>query len=191
MKLCNTCKLNKDYSFFYKRGENSYQHKCIDCEKKYKLINKKRISDYKNNHYNLNKEKYILKAKESKKRNHKSWYKKHYTAHPEKRIILNMRNRISSVLRGEIKNDTTINLLGCNVEILKKHLESKFTKGMKWDNYGMWHVDHIIPCAKFNLKNEEDKKTCFHYTNLQPLCAKDNCSKQDKLIENIQLNIIL
>jgi hypothetical protein len=191
MKLCKTCNVTKEYSCFYKRGETSYQHKCIDCETKYKLANKERIANYKSNHYLNNKESYLKKAKESKKRNNKAWYKKYYTEYPEKRIVLNMRNRISSLLRGEIKNDTTINLLGCNVQTLKKHLQSNFTKGMKWNNYGMWHVDHIIPCAKFDLKNEEEQKICFHYTNLQPLWAKDNCSKQDKLTENIQLNIIL
>jgi hypothetical protein len=191
MKLCNTCKLTKDYSSFYKRGKNSYQHKCIDCEKEYKILNKQRIADYKNKHYNLNKEKYFERSKESKKRNHKDWYRKYYTAHPEKRIVLNMRRRISSVLKGEIKNDTTINLLGCNVETLKKHLQFKFTKGMKWSNYGTWHVDHIIPCAKFDLTKIENQKICFHYTNLQPLWAKDNCSKQHKLTESVQMNIII
>jgi hypothetical protein len=61
---------------------------------------------------------------------------------------------------------------------------------MTWENYGnpngnhsdCWHIDHIIPCARFNLVDLEQQKLCFHYTNLQPLWAKDNLSKADKII---------
>ena len=62
---------------------------------------------------------------------------------------------------------------------LAGHLESLFSPGMTWDNYGFegWHIDHIKPCASFEL---DQKKICFHYTNLQPLWAKDNMSKSNK-----------
>lgn len=51
---------------------------------------------------------------------------------------------------------------------------------MSWENYGKWHVDHIRPCASFNLADEEEQRVCFHYTNLQPLWGHDNCSKNNK-----------
>jgi len=50
---------------------------------------------------------------------------------------------------------------------------------MTWKNYGEWHVDHIKPCAKFNLIIDKEQKRCFHYSNLQPLWAKDNIKKSD------------
>ena len=55
---------------------------------------------------------------------------------------------------------------------------------MSWENYGMhgWHLDHIIPCCSFNLQNEEELKKCFHYSNYQPLWAKDNLSKGGKIL---------
>ncbi len=53
---------------------------------------------------------------------------------------------------------------------------------MSWENRNEWHLDHIIPCSKFNLSKEEDLKKCFHYSNLQPLWAKDNLSKGSKII---------
>ena len=59
------------------------------------------------------------------------------------------------------------------------HLEKQFQPGMSWDNHGYdgWHVDHIRPCASFDLTDEEQVRKCFHYTNLQPLWAKDNLRK--------------
>ena len=61
---------------------------------------------------------------------------------------------------------------------------------MSWGNYGKWHVDHIRPCASFNLVNEEEQKKCFHYTNLQPLWAKDNLSKGSKYYEDMEEEIL-
>jgi len=74
----------------------------------------------------------------------------------------------------------TFELVGCSRDELVSHLESKFTEGMMWDNYGTWHVDHIKPCCSFNLEDPEEQKKCFHWTNLQPLWAKDNTSKGGK-----------
>ena len=54
---------------------------------------------------------------------------------------------------------------------------------MTWENHGVWHIDHIKPCCQFNLIDEEEQKKCFHYTNLQPLWAKDNLSKGGKYYE--------
>jgi hypothetical protein len=51
---------------------------------------------------------------------------------------------------------------------------------MNWENQGEWHIDHIRPCASFNLDNEEERYQCFHYTNLQPLWTEDNLIKSDK-----------
>ena len=52
---------------------------------------------------------------------------------------------------------------------------------MTRDNYGMWHVDHIIPCASFDFSDPKQQELCFHYTNLQPLWAEDNLKKGAKL----------
>jgi len=60
---------------------------------------------------------------------------------------------------------------------LMDYLEKMFTDGMTWDNYGQWHLDHIRPCASFDLSDVEQRKACFHFTNLQPLWAKDNLIK--------------
>jgi hypothetical protein len=77
-----------------------------------------------------------------------------------------------------------VDLLGCSVEELKKYLEIKFKEGMSWNNYGLrgWHIDHIIPCSKFDLIKEEEQKKCFHFSNLQPLWWNENLSKGNRLL---------
>lgn len=103
----------------------------------------------------------------------------------ELRIKKNLRSRIRFALLSKNSNKlfATIKYLGCDVEFFKKYLESKFKDGMNWDNYGKygWHIDHIIPCCKFDLTKEEEQKKCFHYTNQQPLWATENLKKGAKI----------
>ena len=70
-------------------------------------------------------------------------------------------------------------LVGCSVEFFMEYIESLWTEGMTWGNYTHkgWHLDHIRPCASFDLRDEEQQKQCFHYTNYQPLWGKENFSK--------------
>ena len=98
------------------------------------------------------------------------------------KIKKNLRARVSEVLKGRSKSAKTLELLGCSLENLKKHLEDKFEDGMNWDNYGVWHLDHIIACANFDLSDPKQQKICFHYTNLQPMWGEHNIQKGSRLI---------
>ena len=93
-----------------------------------------------------------------------------------------LRNRLSSVLRQKGINKSTgaYRLVGCSLAELKAHLESQFITGMNWSNYGEWHIDHIRPCASFDLTQEDQQQICFHWTNLQPLWAVENLQKHAK-----------
>ena len=95
------------------------------------------------------------------------------------KLLTTLRGRIGQALKGRNKSASTINLLGCTIEELWTHLENQFTEGMTRQNHGKWHVDHIIPCANFDLTDPEQQKKCFHYTNLQPLWALDNLKKSN------------
>jgi hypothetical protein len=88
-----------------------------------------------------------------------------------------LKTRLYLALKGNPKLSTTMKLVGCSIEQLKQHLEKQFKKDMTWKNYGKWHIDHIRPCASFNLSKLSEQRKCFHYTNLQPLWAKDNLQK--------------
>lgn len=95
------------------------------------------------------------------------------------RLLQRLRNRIWDALKGRSKEKSLKCLLGCTLTELISHLEIRFEPGMSWENYGLhgWHIDHIRPCASFDLTDPEQQKACFHYTNLQPLWAKDNLRK--------------
>jgi hypothetical protein len=98
----------------------------------------------------------------------------------ETRIAENLRSRISRAIRRNLKGGSAVDDLGCSIEELKEHLESQFQEGMAWDNYGKWHIDHINALVKFDLTDEQQFKKAAHYSNLQPLWAKDNISKGGK-----------
>jgi len=169
---CKKCR-NKYYNQWIKNPINKFKM-YLNCKKwqeenreksrklsnDWKKKNKKRMSDYQNN-YIKNKVKINLKYK----------------------ILIALRKRISIALRHHFKYGYTIDLLGCSINQLKQYLEKKFTKGMNWNNYGRtgWHIDHIRPCASFDLSKESEQRKCFNYTNLQPLWYYENCSKQDNI----------
>lgn len=100
------------------------------------------------------------------------------------KIAHNHRARVYSALRAQqaTKDSTSLELMGCTLEIVIQHIENQFQEGMSWENWAhdTWHIDHIRPCASFDLTNESELRECFHYTNLQPLWANENMSKGDK-----------
>lgn len=102
------------------------------------------------------------------------------------RLLCNLRSRIRMAIKNQRSDKAykSIELLGCSIEECRKHIESQFKEGMIWDNYGEWHIDHIRPCAAFDLTDPDQQKECFNYKNLQPLWAKENLSKSDKWTKN-------
>ena len=75
------------------------------------------------------------------------------------------------------KSKSSIEYLGCDINAFISHMEKKLIDDMTWDNI---HIDHIKPVSRFNLDLEEEFNKCCHYTNLQPLLAKDNMNKSNK-----------
>lgn len=98
-------------------------------------------------------------------------------------FMLSMRSRVSKAIRkqGGKRFWDYDDLYGCTHEFLFNHIQSMFTGNMSWDNYGLglgrWSIDHIIPCASFDLSDPAQQKICFHYTNLQPMWSIENSRK--------------
>lgn len=94
-------------------------------------------------------------------------------------IKCRLRSRINAAVKSQKtnKSNKTTDLVGCDIKTFRLHIESLFKQGMSWNNMGSWHLDHIKPCCMYNLRNIEEQKICFHYTNIQPLWAIDNLKK--------------
>jgi hypothetical protein len=92
-----------------------------------------------------------------------------------------IRSRLQTELKHVVKSFSYSKSIGCKYAVLQTHLEKQFKPGMNWNNYGkVWNLDHIVPMASFDLTNPEQVKICNHFTNLQPMWAKDNFSKLNK-----------
>ena len=137
-----------------------------------------------------NENKVIVKFRKDRWKNenreHHNAYQRSYINERRKvdinfRLLKQMRSRMSNALKRNYKSAKTMELTGCTMEFLRAYLESKFEDGMSWDNYGVWHVDHIIACANFDLSDPEQQRICFHYTNLQPMWGEQNLKKGARL----------
>jgi Iap family predicted aminopeptidase len=178
---CGTCKdcrreinqKNREFDKKYLLEYNLKNIKIIKNKRKiYNLENQDKIEEYWKKYYKLNKQKIIKRVSNysSNRKKIDSFY----------RLKATIRTRISDCIsgRGYIKDKTSQKLLGTKFEKVKSHLEKLFTEGMSWDNYGKWHVDHIMPLV--SAKNKEELYKLFHYKNLQPLWAIDNLRKGGK-----------
>jgi len=76
--------------------------------------------------------------------------------------------------QGLKKTGSVVDLFGCTVDFLRGYIEAQFTDGMNWDTI---QIDHIRPCASFDLSDDDQQRACFHYSNLRPMLAKDNLAK--------------
>ena len=151
--------------------EKIYREKIIDKTIEYRQANKDKIKKY----FIDNKAKINIQ---------KNTYQKNKKENDILfKLKCNLSCRIYHALNAKkyIKSQRTLEMLGCDLETIKSHLEKQFIDGMNWSNKGDWHIDHIIPCA--SAKTEEELIKLFHYTNLQPLWAIDNILKKDKIIE--------
>ena len=137
----------------------------------YYYENHKEIRAKQKEYYEVNKE--IINKKQYQ------YKKKKYYSDDEFRLKEQISTRIRMALLKGYKSASTETLIGCTISELRVHLEKQFREGMSWENHGVngWHVDHIVPCASFDLTNPGEQKKCFHYSNLQPLWMLDNIRK--------------
>ena len=129
----------------------------------------------------------MMRSRQERKersRQHVEWVKKKRREDPAFKTVRNLRSRLyCAVVRAQAgqKTASAAELIGCTPQALVAYLEALFQPGMSWDNYALdgWHIDHIRPCASFDLTDPAQQRECFHHTNLQPLWAKDNREKWD------------
>jgi hypothetical protein len=151
------------------------------------IAQKQRYRATKRRYYLLNREKLIAQSKDRARRSYDR-LKKQLIARRKTDLNFRMkcvlRGRLASAMKssGTRKTASALIVLGCSIANFRIYIESRFEPGMSWENHGkVWHLDHIIPCAIFDLSKPEHQKACFHFSNLQPLFKSENCRKSDKL----------
>jgi hypothetical protein len=143
-----------------------------NCEyaKAYARANKDKVKAYAREWYQKNKERLLKRTTER--------FRNKYRTDPQFRTANKLRARIYNALKsaGLTKNKRTEDLLGCTINEARRYIETLWQPGMSWSNHTKkgWHIDHIRPCASFDLTDPEQQRACFHYTNLQPLWGIEN-----------------
>ena len=167
--------------------------------KEYYAKNKDKIKAYQKAYYEANadmvKDRVATWKEENK--DHVDAYNKRYTAEhskehaeyikrrrredPTYKMVCAVRNLLNNAFNKRMKvgkRKQTEEILGCSIEFFIEYLQGKFKEGMTIENHGEWHIDHIIPLS--SAKTEEEVIKLNHYTNLQPLWAKENILKRNK-----------
>jgi hypothetical protein len=222
MKICFSCKIEKEYKYFSKDKYriDGYCSNCKECkknqtkktiltneqienkkkyQKKYIIKNKEILKEKKKEYYNKNKDIILKKTKEYANKN-KDKINLRSKIYMDKKLksnkIFKLKHSISSLIRCSFyrtlngtykKSNKTEEILGCTINEFYLYLQSLFKKNMNFENYGSWHIDHIIPVS--SAKTEEEIIKLNHYTNLQPMWSLDNIKKSNKIIEK-QLKLI-
>ncbi len=158
------------------------------AQKQWKIDNADIIRDYSKKHYRsilsdpvkLSLRRELQRSKDFREK-WKERDKNRRKNDPQYLLRTRLRARIRVALKGKRGAETTKKLIGCSYEYLTVYIESLFLPGMSWENRHLWHIDHIRPCASFDLLDHEQQRRCFHYTNLQPLWAADNIRKSDTI----------
>lgn len=190
MKRCTKCGLKKSLTEFYARTDNGQpKSACKPCEREKRatyvdgnkeairirrVLNASKYRRYNKRYYEAHKEQHAATMRVYTQNRTKS--------DPNFKLLRNLRTRLYNALKRNFYVDQSFDP-GCSINELKNYLESKFQPGMSWDNWSRegWHIDHIKPLRAFDLTDPNQLKEAVHYTNLQPLWAKDNLHKSGKV----------
>jgi hypothetical protein len=198
MKICSECNIENDIKLFNKDGVV-----CKKCRRKkssarYREKNRQKLRDYSKLYRSLNVDKYReYNRKWMKEKYHiyKDWVsnnkdrvneikRKHEYNKKSNNEIYKITRIVRSSIRSSIrslnfkKKTKTSEIIGCTMEEFVIYIQSTFSEGMTLENYGEWHLDHIVPISV--AKSYEDAVRLNHYTNFQALWAIDNLKKYNK-----------
>ena len=193
----NKEKIN-EYKYEYNRTD-----KIKEYHAKYREENKEKIKEKKKKYYEENSEfvKSQVKKYSEENREHVNKLKRDNryknideSREKERQYVKKKKEnnslfRLTCAIRGLIKESLkngytkkakkTVEILGCDFETFKEHIESQFDENMNWDNYATyWQLDHKTPVSW--AKNEEEVYELNHYTNFQPLYWIDNYAKGNR-----------
>jgi hypothetical protein len=169
---------NREKMNAYKRKyKKSYceknPEKVAEQQRAYRTANREKLAAKRRTYYQANKERLIARGTERER--------KRYAEDIDFRILKNIRRRFNELLTNK-GGRRTLDFIDYTMGELRYHIATRFERGMSWDNWGEWHIDHIIPCATFDHQDPTQVRECWALSNLQPLWASDNLSKGAKIL---------
>lgn len=189
-KVCNHCKVSKPISDFgtykgEKRKDNLQPIRIrVDCKVCRAKKQRECVAANPEKNRKAVRESVARKKNGIKRPPPQSWeerkvkMRKRYQTDVNYRITSRLRTRLSHALKGNLKSKKTMELLGMPIGEFKEYIEAQFVEGMSWGNID---IDHILPCASFDMSDKKEQCKCFHYTNLQPMFRPENQSKGAKI----------
>lgn len=187
--LCKCCKhiraKERSKESYYKNRE-----KRVEYRRKYVEERREEVNNAQREQYQIHREKRLLAKKEylrkpevkkQKAAYARKYYKKRIKTDIQFKLTKSLRNRLKEAVKDGAKSGSAVSDLGCSIDEFKLYIEKLFTEGMSWDNWGKWHLDHIIPLSSVDLTVRENVLKVCHYTNIQPLWAEDNIRKGCKV----------
>jgi len=211
-KVCTKCKEEKTLDFFPKSGK-WYRNKCKKCtsdercverslkseqnklyQKEYRKKNKSVLSDKDKIRKKLHKVEVAQRSKYYYENNKEQIIKKNYEYEKKRKqedlsykLLKNLRKRLRDCLYQKIDTEQTKDLIGCTQLHFKSWLNYQLDINMNWNNYGSyWVLDHVKPCASFDLSNNVERLECFNWKNIRPLEKIKNSEKQSKYNKTIK-----
>lgn len=110
------------------------------------------------------------------------WRRKRFLQHPTY-LAQKLRCSVRAALLKGFAGAAVWDLVGCPLKECREHLEAQFTEGMSWAAPKTFHIDHIKPCALFDLTDPDQLRACFHFSNLQPLTPSANLTKGKRWVD--------
>lgn len=136
-----------------------------------------------------NREWYEVKGRQYRKKRlveERCYEHERYHNDPNFRMRKILRTRLIKTIKGIKTSKSLMSYVDVDILTFVKWIEYQWHDNMSWDNYGsLWEVDHVIPCSSYDLTIEENKKECFHWSNMRPLLKTQNMSKSNKIIEDV------
>lgn len=179
--ICRDC-----YSLYHKEYYQKNGDKKRDKDREYARKNREARRIACRAYHEANKERLNEVSRQYAKTHRESInaaYNKKIANNPEFRLNHYIRSAIRVSLHGDKNGRHWEDLVGYSLTDLRVHIERQFVDGMTWDNYGEWHIDHIIPLSIFNISGIKSKgfKKAWALENLRPLWGIDNYRKNNKL----------
>ncbi len=188
MKRCPSCKKHKQKNKFSvnRKTKSGLCVYCKDCCNirigQHRIKYKERLAAMEHRR-NQTESRKASRSKYKKSEKHRKWSSSYERARKaldiNYKLKVNLRGRFYHAIKDGAKGGSAVKALGCSIKELRAYLQSRFKVGMTWNNWSRtgWHIDHIIPLNNFDLSDPQQVEIACHYSNLQPLWAKENMRK--------------